>query len=361
MDHQFDAELPADVVGWDWFGFQFNDGREVMLYLFRREDGSYSAESSGTLVDRDGKTTHLTASVFHVSIRGGARWMSPHSAVAYPAFWDVKLPSLGTFSVRGVALDQEVVPSAGGEPYWKGAVELQDEATGGEQIGVGFVELTGYAAPVHLSPTKMRNAIATAYRLYLPRSYTFKANVQLSQIQGNHDFSAAWLMVIANRGPESLIAPFLQVGIIRDARRQFRLQTFVADQLFQQPLKYVEGSFIPEGWHDIEIKRQQGVIRLFVDGKQVFSAEEDRFFRADDVLYLQIGSELNAPGDTIDAEWQHFHETVNGSSSDPNLQCFADGRGLAIVPTDSIRDRTFQVHGMFDPSKVTVVHGNCKL
>jgi len=73
-----------------------------------------------------------------------------------PAFWDVKLPSLGTFSVRGVALDQEVVPSAGGEPYWKGAVELQDEATGGEQIGVGFVELTGYAAPVHLSPTKMR-------------------------------------------------------------------------------------------------------------------------------------------------------------------------------------------------------------
>ena len=52
MDHEFGSSvLEADQVGWDWFGLQFDDGRELMLYQMRRRDGSRDPFSSGTLIE----------------------------------------------------------------------------------------------------------------------------------------------------------------------------------------------------------------------------------------------------------------------------------------------------------------------
>ena len=61
MDHEFGSSvLEADQVGWDWFGLQFDDGRDLMLYQMRRRDGSRDPFSSGTLINRDGSIVRLT-------------------------------------------------------------------------------------------------------------------------------------------------------------------------------------------------------------------------------------------------------------------------------------------------------------
>jgi predicted secreted hydrolase len=45
--------------------------------------------------------------------------------------------------------DQELENSVGGVSYWEGAVEVNDAASG-RHVGVGYVELTGYAGAVPL-------------------------------------------------------------------------------------------------------------------------------------------------------------------------------------------------------------------
>ncbi len=78
MDHEFGShELDPQVVGWDWFSLQLDDGRELMLYLLRRRDGGVTPESSGSLVARDGSVAHLTLRDFTVVVRGNNHWRSP--------------------------------------------------------------------------------------------------------------------------------------------------------------------------------------------------------------------------------------------------------------------------------------------
>lgn len=52
MDHEiFTHQLDAAQTGWDWFSLQFDDGAELMLYRFRRQDGALDPFSSGTYTD----------------------------------------------------------------------------------------------------------------------------------------------------------------------------------------------------------------------------------------------------------------------------------------------------------------------
>ncbi len=148
MDHEYGSdELQANQSGWDWFSLQLNDGREVMLYRLREKNGKVTPQSSGTLVERNGATTYLPLSAF--SVRSTATWVSPHTHATYPAGWIVR--------VRGVARPLRITPDVadqelanpGGTTYWEGAVTISDAATG-RKLGAGYVELTGYVAPVQL-------------------------------------------------------------------------------------------------------------------------------------------------------------------------------------------------------------------
>ncbi len=41
FDHEWSTSaLGAGAVGWDWFSLQLDDGRELMHFQIRREDGS---------------------------------------------------------------------------------------------------------------------------------------------------------------------------------------------------------------------------------------------------------------------------------------------------------------------------------
>jgi len=51
--------------------------------------------------------------------------------------------------LRPTVADQELANAAGGVSYWEGAVDVLDASTE-RPLGVGYVELTGYAGAVSL-------------------------------------------------------------------------------------------------------------------------------------------------------------------------------------------------------------------
>ena len=136
MDHEiFTHQLDAAQSGWDWFSLQFDDGAELMLYRFRRQDGAVDPYSSGTYVDARGRTTNLAADKFAVT--PGKLWNK------YPIEWGVRVPSLGIDARLTTRLAAQELDDSQQNRYWEGAVEI-----GGARRGVGYVEMTGYAAPV---------------------------------------------------------------------------------------------------------------------------------------------------------------------------------------------------------------------
>jgi predicted secreted hydrolase len=148
MDHEFGSdELQRDQAGWDWFSIQLDDRREIMDYRLRKKDGSLTAESSGSLVDARGGVRYLALADVLVDATG--TWKSPHTGATYPSGWRVRVPSAGLNlvlvpTVRG----QELANTVGGT-YWEGAVDVNDAASG-KRLGVGYVELTGYAGAISL-------------------------------------------------------------------------------------------------------------------------------------------------------------------------------------------------------------------
>jgi predicted secreted hydrolase len=145
MDHEFGSARMADThAGWDWFSVQLDDGRELMLYRLRRKDGGVEPLSSGTLVERDGRTRHLPLDAFRIDATDS--WTSPRTHARYPAAWRVSVPSAGLALVLAPTVrDQELVAGhMGGVVYWEGSVRVSGTASGRTVAGQGYVELTGY-------------------------------------------------------------------------------------------------------------------------------------------------------------------------------------------------------------------------
>ena len=133
------SQLGEGIAGWDWFALQLDDGRDLMLYRLRTDQGTASRFSAGVLVQPDGSSRTLAREDFEVeAIR---RWRD-NVGVEWPVAWRVRLPD--------TALDLEVRPAFDAQrwkatvSYWEGAVDVMDSASG-ESVGQGYLELSGYA------------------------------------------------------------------------------------------------------------------------------------------------------------------------------------------------------------------------
>ena len=134
------SSLERGQTGWDWFALQLSDGRDLMFYRLRREDGGTERFSAGTLVLPDGSSRHL--SVDDVRIETLETWKSPESGARYPSRWRLLVPS--------EEMELEVVPRVADQElrtavrYWEGAVGVRGTSRRGPVEGDGYVELTGY-------------------------------------------------------------------------------------------------------------------------------------------------------------------------------------------------------------------------
>ncbi len=148
FDHEFGSnQLAPGQVGWDWFSLQLSDGRELMLYRMRLKDGGTDPFSSGTIVERDGRTRHLKRDEFHIESR--ATWRSPQSGALYPSRWRVTLPREGiVLDIVPVVANQELrTRRSTGINYWEGSIRMTGAQRGQALSGAGYVELTGYDKP----------------------------------------------------------------------------------------------------------------------------------------------------------------------------------------------------------------------
>ena len=138
MDREWGTSaLGPGLAGWDWFALQLDDGRDLMFYQLRRDDGGRGPWSQGALVAADG--TRLPIDPDDVVLKPRAWWRSPESGRRYPVAWRLEIPSHGLdLEVAARAEAQEMTLNV---DYWEGAVTV----TGGRgERGVGYLEMTGY-------------------------------------------------------------------------------------------------------------------------------------------------------------------------------------------------------------------------
>jgi predicted secreted hydrolase len=151
MDHEFGSgELGDEQIGWDWFSLQFDSNMELMVYLLRKQDGTFDAASSGTLIFPDGRSQHLRFQ--DIGIEAQDYWKSPHSQARYPAQWVLKVPSAQlSVRIKPVLADQELQTTKSTKvTYWEGAVDVSGLHMGNPIQGKGYVELTGYTRPLKM-------------------------------------------------------------------------------------------------------------------------------------------------------------------------------------------------------------------
>ena len=155
FDHEWSTSaLGPGAVGWDWFSLQLDDGRELMFFQIRREDGEIEPVSGGTLVEPDGRTRRLVPR--RRPDRGArAAGRAPRPARPTPPAGAWPSPPKGsTSSIEPWLEAQEMRTSF---VYWEGAVRVSEAAAQGSDpggrgppdqprmTGQGYVELTGYA------------------------------------------------------------------------------------------------------------------------------------------------------------------------------------------------------------------------
>lgn len=141
FDHEWSTSvLGPNAVGWDWFSLQLSDGRDLMLYVLRLEDGGVEAVSGGTLVERDGATRPIKLQDFSLAATGS--WASPVSQAVYPSGWRLQIPTAQLdLTIDPYVQAQEMQISVN---YWEGAVQVSGTFNGQPVSGNGYVELTGY-------------------------------------------------------------------------------------------------------------------------------------------------------------------------------------------------------------------------
>jgi len=142
MDHEFSSDpLEESQVGWDWFSIRLEDGRALMAFQLRDDEGRPDFRHF-TLVGADHSTRYLTEDEW--TLTPGEAWISEETGAAYPVSWRLTLPGEGhDLSVRAYFPDQENVSRRIADLYyWEGAVTVESDA--GQTLGEGYLEMTGY-------------------------------------------------------------------------------------------------------------------------------------------------------------------------------------------------------------------------
>ena len=144
LDREWSSDyLAPDAEGWDWTGLNLDDGGALMAFRIRRRGGG-TLWAGGSLRRADGEIVRLAPG--DVAFRPLLRWKSSETGAVYPVMQElsVRLPEgIRRYLLRPLFAAQELDARRSGLPvYWEGAVRTNG--------GRGYLELTGYAAPLSM-------------------------------------------------------------------------------------------------------------------------------------------------------------------------------------------------------------------
>lgn len=144
FDHEWSSSLlMPGAVGWDWIGINLIDGGSLMAFRMR-DATKVTLFSVWDWRDARGQVVEKRQDVIWQAV---GQWRSPRSLLTYPEGFQLRVGER-TLTLRPLMPDQEVNAQAStGGFYYEGAVELTEN---GKSLGRGYLELTGYGAPVAL-------------------------------------------------------------------------------------------------------------------------------------------------------------------------------------------------------------------
>jgi predicted secreted hydrolase len=145
FDHQWGRDYSlAKGSGWNWFGLQLNDGRELLL----NEMTSGKPDSSmANIIEKDG-SIRFTRGVSFQKIKS---WKSLRTNARYPVEWQISIPEFGMdLHVEATFPNQEMLIIGPIQAIWEGTCKVTGKEThangkGKSLEGKGFMELVGYA------------------------------------------------------------------------------------------------------------------------------------------------------------------------------------------------------------------------
>ena len=146
LDHEWSQELLAPgATGWDWIGMNLLDGSALTAFRLRGKDGN-AVWDGGSF--RPAKGDAYIFSRGEVIFKPTRLWKSPLTQTTYPVEWLVRTPA-DFYTVKAVIDNQELDSrQSTGAIYWEGLSELID--SNGKLVGRGYLEMTGYAAPLQM-------------------------------------------------------------------------------------------------------------------------------------------------------------------------------------------------------------------
>ncbi len=90
IDHQWGSSWTTMKVGWDWWGIQLDDGRDILMFQQRDLATGKTFYPLATFMDNDGNLT-VTRKIVFKPVRGSA-WRGSTDGVRYPLAWDIRFP-----------------------------------------------------------------------------------------------------------------------------------------------------------------------------------------------------------------------------------------------------------------------------
>jgi predicted secreted hydrolase len=134
FDHQWGNLAKVVNDGWEWFGIQLDDGREMMINVPLTNGAPGAGAAEGTLMTPGCATVVLKPG--DVTVTSSGTWTSPDSKCTYPMGWHVTTGDIDV-TITPLVADQELPDS---QPiYWEGASSVS-----GTVSGRAYVELNGF-------------------------------------------------------------------------------------------------------------------------------------------------------------------------------------------------------------------------
>jgi len=147
LDHEWSSTLlDPQATGWDWIGMNLDDGSALTAFQIRRKEAGAALYAYASLRE-PGSARVRTFPPTAVGFEPLARWASPRTGAVYPVAQRIRVGER-VFETEPLFEDQELDSRASaGAVYWEGASRLREA---GRLVGRGYLEMTGYAAPMRL-------------------------------------------------------------------------------------------------------------------------------------------------------------------------------------------------------------------
>lgn len=134
-------------LGWNWFGLQLEDGRELLVNQFRSIRDEKTISSIANIIDKQGNLKCTT----NVILRPTNKWVSQLTNAAYPMEWTILIPEYYIkINILADFPEQEMPVLGPLQAIWEGTCSvLVEERLPLQKVtttpGKGFMELVGYA------------------------------------------------------------------------------------------------------------------------------------------------------------------------------------------------------------------------